>query len=287
MKSFLFSKKWVALLTVPFLFLSCKTLNKQVTISELLQKSSPEAKKLFSQPDYTTCKSGQNENFKETLLKCNLWGKRKVKKGEPKLCTFKRGEFSGWKWDVPNNASGVIGYPALQIGHAPFKNITTKKNNLPIEASKIKEFQVIFDFETQVKFKKYNLAFDIWLTDKEFSNKDNITTEIMIWEDYNSFSSYGKKQETILTPFGVYTVYAGYLNNPNFNQDWQYIAFVRDKKQKRNKGSVDVNYFLDYLVSKNLIKKEYFLATLELGNEIGNSSGFTVVKKFEWLLKSD
>ncbi len=284
MKHFLFFFFGLSLLAS---FTSCKTLNKSITVNELVQKSSPEAQTLFNQPEFKTCKSGDKTKVDKMLLKCNLWGKRKVKKGEPKLCTFKKDKYSGWKWEVPKNASGVIGYPALQIGYSPFGKITKKKNRLPVAISHIKKLEVSYDFETYVKHKKFNLAFDIWLTNKEFSTKENITTEIMIWEDYNSFTSYGKKEETIITPFGVYSVYVGYLKNPNFGQDWQYIAFVREKKQKRSQGEVDVKFFLDYLIKKNLIKKEYFLTTLELGNEIGNSSGFTLVKKFEWKLKID
>ncbi len=280
-------KSIFVLLFCSLFFSSCKTLNKGVTLNELVKKASPEAQTLLDKPEFTTCKSGKNKNFNDILLKCNLWGKRKVKKSEPKLCTFKKDDFWGWKWDVPKNASGVIGYPALQLGYSPFGKITKKKNNLPVKVSQINTLEVTYDFETVVKHKKFNLAFDIWLTNKEFSEKENITTEIMIWEDYNSFTSYGKKQETILTPFGVYTVYEGYLKNDNFQQDWRYVAFVREKDKKRNSGTVDVKFFLDYLVRVKLISEEYYLTTLELGNEIGNSSGFTLVKNFEWNLQLD
>jgi hypothetical protein len=263
---------------------SCATLNKGVTLHELEKKASPEVQLTLANPDFKSCKSGDYQDFGEVVLKNNLWGASKVKKGTPKLCTFKKDNFFGWKWEVPNKASGVIGYPALQLGNSPFRKITTIKNNLPVQISKIENLEVTYDFETKVKHKKFNLAFDIWLTNKQFSTKENIITEIMIWENYNSFTSYGKKQETIITPFGSYAVYVGYLKNPKFGQDWQYIAFVLDKNQRRNKATVNVGYFLNYLVKNNLISKKDYLATLELGNEIGNSSGFTVVKDFNWKL---
>ena len=107
----------------------------------------------------------------------------------------------------------------------------------------------------------------------------------MIWEDYFDFTSYGKKKETIITPFGIYKAHEGYLNNPKYGQDWQYIAFVR--QSPRDKGAVDINYLLNYLIKEKMISKDYFLSCLELGNEIGNSSGLTLVKKFEYTLETD
>ena len=105
----------------------------------------------------------------------------------------------------------------------------------------------------------------------------------MIWEDYFDFSSYGKVVDKIDTPFGRYKVYEGYLENKKFNQDWVYLAFVREVP--RTKGEVDIQYFLSYLVEKGLIQSKYYFASLELGNEIGNSSGLTLVNKFEWSLE--
>lgn len=267
-----------------YILTSCATLNKGVSLQELEKKLSQEAQVTLTKPEFKSCKSGEYKDFGEVVLKNNLWGARKVKKGTPKLCTFKKDNYFGWKWEVPKNASGVIGYPALQIGNSPFRKITELKNNLPVKISKIKNLEVTYDFETEVKHKKFNLAFDIWLTNKQFSTKENIVTEIMIWENYNSFTSFGKKQETISTPFGRYAVYVGYLKNPKFGQDWQYIAFVLDKNQRRNKAKINVSYFLKYLIKNNLITKNNYLSTLELGNEIGNSSGFTVVKEFNWKL---
>ncbi len=276
--------QFLFVIAVLVLLASCKTLNNKVTHKEMVASASESAKKLVGTPDFKSCEQG-HKVIGTAKLKNNLWGKSKLKKGTAELCTFLKDDLCGWEWKIDNAASGVIGYPALEVGRSPWGGKQRAGNNgFPIPVDDIGTLSVSYDFETLVKHKKYNLAFDIWLTNEEKANKDNITTEIMIWEDYFSFSSYGKIIEEIITPFGVYKVYRGYLENKKFNQDWVYLAFVR--KNPRSSGEVDIQYFLDYLVkNKHISGKDYF-ASVELGNEIGNSSGLTLVKSFDWELKA-
>ncbi len=267
-----------------FLALSCKTLNKDVTYTEMVSKASTQAQRLVTEADFETCKLGDRKKFGDVWLKNNLWGKSKLKEGStPELCSFKKGEYYGWKWQLPNNAGGVIGYPALQIGRNPFENGNEETTGFPVMVKDIKSLKVSYDVETHVKHKKYNLAFDLWLTDAKDYKLENIQTEIMIWEDYFDFTSYGKKQETIITPFGTYDVLAGHLENPKFSQDWQYIAFVR--KTTTQKADIDLAFFLNYLVENKMIASTHYFTSIEFGNEIGNSSGITMVRKFDWELK--
>ncbi|MDC8004127.1 hypothetical protein POV27_08690 [Aureisphaera galaxeae] len=268
------------------LFSACKTLNNDVTHEQMVaQKASADARKLVTESDFKTCKEGHREKLEnQVTMKNNLWGKTKVKRGNVELCIFKEGENCGWEWKIDNSASGVIGYPALEIGRTPWGGKKRKNSGgFPLLVSEIDALDVSYNFETHVKHRKYNLAFDIWLTDVSQADNKNITTEIMIWEDYFDFSSYGKVIESILTPFGRYKVYKGYLKNDKFAQDWVYIAFVRESP--RSEGKVDVKHFMDYLLENEHVSPTDYFASLELGNEIGNSSGITLVKEFEWKLK--
>ena len=267
------------------LLISCKTLNKNVTYPQMLANASTQAQKLVTEPDYSTCELGERKRFGKIILKNNLWGESKLKdKDSIMLCSFKKGTNYGWKWKLPKNARGVIGYPALQVGNNPFWG-GEKIDEFPIKLNKINELTVIYDVETHVKYKKYNLSFDLWLVNSEKYTNKNITTEIMIWEDYFDFTSFGKKEETIITPFGTYDVLVGHLLNPKFSQDWTYVAFVR--KSPRSKGSVDIAFFMKYLMEKNIVNKDDYFTSIEFGNEIGNSSGLTIVKQFDWALKKN
>ena len=265
------------------LLASCKTLNKKVPYPQLVSNASVQAQKLVTESDFTTCTFGESKKFGEILLKNNLWGRSKLgDEGPVELCSFKKDGYFGWKWQLPDNARGVIGYPALQVGNNPFSN-KEKVPNFPVKLNEISKLTVTYDVETHVKHKKYNLAFDLWLVNKEqFTNKD-ITTEIMIWEDYFNFTSYGKKKETIITPFGTYDVLVGHLLNPKFSQDWTYVAFVR--KTPRSKGEVDIAFFMEYLAETNIVNREDYFTSIEFGNEIGNSSGVTLIKQFDWILE--
>lgn len=265
---------------------ACKTLNKNVTYSEMLRQASVQAQKLVSEAEFETCKQGERKQFEGVILKNNLWGKSKLKNPEQAvLCSYKKGGLFGWKWELPNNSGGVIGYPALQVGRNPFEKGVSPVKEFPVQVAKIGKLAVKYEVETHVKFKKYNLAFDLWLTDVEEYALENIKTEIMIWEDYFDFTSYGKKIGTIITPFGTYEVLEGHLENPKFSQNWQYIAFVRTVP--RTKGEVDISFLLKYLVDKGMISGEHYFTSIEFGNEIGNSSGMTVVNQFDWNLEKN
>ncbi len=263
-------------------FSSCKTLNRKLSYDQLVTAASPQAKLLMENPDFSNCDIRFHPDFENVKLKCNLWGKAKLKNGVPVLCTFKRENDWGWRWELPDNAKGVIGYPALEVGRSPWgkdkKDVTVA--GFPVQVSKVANLTVDYEVEMYVKHRKYNLAFDLWLTDIEFGDGKNIKTEIMIWEDYFDFSSFGKVKEIIDTPFGEYKVHVGHLKNEKFAQDWIYVAFVRTSK--RDSGAVDIKYLLNYLSANKIISEDNYLTSVEFGNEIGNSSGLTLVKKFEW-----
>lgn len=249
-----------------------------MSYQELMDKRSLEAKELEHNPDSVTCKLNSKIKYKTAKLNNNLWGKSRLKGQEGTLCTYYRGNLFGWKWELPNNARGVIGYPAIHVGASPW-SVQKMIEGFPIRLKEINSLKVDYSTETYVKHKKYNIAFDLWLSSEFKSNKNTITTEIMVWEDYFDFRSYGKKVDEITTPFGTYTVMKGYLKNDDFGQDWQYFAFVRT--QKRQSGKVDLAYLLDYLIKNHNVNAREYLTSVEFGNEIGNSSGFTLVKKFD------
>lgn len=265
-----------------FIFNACKTLNPNLSYKELMEKRSDEAKQLVFSKEDVNCDLNSKLKYETFYLHNNLWGKNRLKGNSAKLCTYQRNGQFGWEWQLPNDARGVIGYPAIQIGPGPWSNAQEKLHGFPIQLDAIKELSVAYETEMYVKHKKYNLAFDLWLSSEFQSNAETVTTEIMVWEDKFDFKSYGKKVDEIFTPFGVYEVMKGYLKNEEFGQDWQYIAFVR--KENRQVGTVDLQFLLQYLVRNHGVNPEQYLTSVEFGNEIGNSSGFTLVKKFDWVL---
>lgn len=275
--------KNISVFCVLLSILSCKTpLYSNLKFTEVMDLRSVEAKKLENESDIINCNKNTNHSHSNYLIMNNLWGESKVKKGIVSLCTFSKGDKFGWKWQSPNNAKGVIGFPSIKIGGGPWQNSTEKINDFPVPLDSIKSLAVDYETEIYTKYKTYNLAFDIWLNSTIPAVQENITTEIMVWEDYYDFNSYGKKIDELNTPFGIYNVMSGYLKNDKFNQNWQYYAFVR--QVPRQSGQVDIKYLLDYLVENKMVQPSDFATSVEFGNEFGDSSGFTLVKKFNFTL---
>lgn len=264
-------------------FASCKTLHPDLTFEEVMKTRSAQAKALERNSIETNCELNSKKVYDSLELNNNLWGQPRLKGQAASLCTFYSNQGIGWKWELPNNARGVIGYPNIKIGPGPWRNATEKLHGFPIRLDSIQSLEVVYDTEMYVKHKKYNLAFDLWLSSKFQATKETTTTEIMIWEDYFDFKSYGKKVDEVETDFGVYEVMSGYLYNEEYGQDWQYFAFIR--KEKRSKGSVDIQFLLNYLIKNQKVNPQDFITSVEFGNEIGNSSGFTLIKDFQLKLQ--
>lgn len=253
-----------------------------MSFQELMETRSLEAKLIEKLATEENCVPNTAQFFKEYELRNNLWGQARLNNENGLLCTFRSENGVGWKWRMPENVKGVIGYPSLQFGPGPWRNAKDKSHGFPVKIKEIENFEVQYETEIYVQHQKYNLAFDVWLSTAFSSNENTVTTEIMVWEDYFDFNSYGKKVDEIITPFGVYELRSGYLKNDEYNQDWQYFGFIR--KEKRIQGRVDLLYLLEYLVENQGVNPQEYVTSVEFGNEIGNSSGFTLIKKINLIL---
>jgi hypothetical protein len=217
--------------------------------------------------------------FNNMVIHNNQWGKYKVKeKKEYKQFIYSNSLTKGWKFDAPIKNYGVIGYPEISIGKSPFGGYSSDVY-FPKKVNSIKSANVTYDVDMYVDKKKYNLTLDMWITDGGEGVR-SITNEVMIWEDRNVARPFGKYIGTINID-GDYKVYNGYMDrsSENFGTDgWQFTAFVR--VDRRRSGFIDIKKFIDYMKVKNIINEENFLSTIEFGNEVYNSSGSTIVKKY-------
>ncbi len=264
-----------------FILSSCgtvKTKKNSSSVNRMGKNTESLGEFIKQKPNEVLCQDHGHQVFKEFRLNNNLWGKAKVRKGAPTLCTYKKGNLVGWEWKVPRQAGGVVGYPAIQVGPGPWGN-TEIKQGFPIKINSVDKLSVEYDADYVLPAKKYNLSFDLWISESLPSSKEKISTEIMIWEDEKRFGSHGKTVDQITTPFGVYEVRKDYLKNEEWGQDWNYIAFLR--KDKRNKGTVDLAYLIRYMVKKGWLNPEHYLMSIEFGNEISNNNGFTVLREFK------
>ena len=105
----------------------------------------------------------------------------------------------------------------------------------------------------------------------------------MIWEDAHNLIPFGDFQEEVSTTNGTYKFYMGEPTWEPPGSNWTYLAFQR--VGYRSKGTVDIDELLVYLVNKGIVSTDSYLASIELGNEVGNSTGQAIIKAFSVEIK--
>lgn len=269
-------------LLLTFLLLSsCKTaLNANKTFAELKNNQTEKFNQLFENPDFKSCEISKKIKLGNIKMINNQWGISSLPKNSLNLCIFHKNiennDVFGWKWETKTNRNGVFAYPSLVIGN---EWGASNHSNFPVRITEIDELKVKYSSQNIIKGLKFNLSFDIWLVNKVGGNPKNLTHEIMFWEDYNDFRPDGKFREIIDTPYGKYKVYVGIMDkSKSIGLKWKYVAFVRI--EKRNSGDLDLLYFFEYLKRIYFLNDKYMLNSIELGNEVGRSSGYTMIDEF-------
>ncbi len=183
----------------------------------------------------------------------------------------------GWEWQYPNEASGVNAYPQLIYGWKPWQPPSTTQN-LPKQISTLTTLKVTYDAEVTRNNGDYNLAFDNWINSSPSITPQNILFEFMIWEDTNNLTPFGEFQENVSTTNGTYKFYIGEPDWEPEGSNWTYLCFQRIGY--RSQGTVDIDELLSYLVDEGIVSQDDYLASIEFGNEVGNSTGQSIIKAF-------
>ena len=221
------------------------------------------------------------------LYENNVWGQGDSVTNDRLQCLLKRladGEMQyGWRWRWPRAGGNVKAYPEVVYGHKPWFTFSTTPD-LPRPISAINEFTVAYDVSMYANG-RYNLAFDIWVTNSDTPTPSAITHEIMIWvgDRANAWEPYpGKRVKGVMIGGAAYDLYikphAEWLAEhgaPNVD----YIAFNAAAAQLS--GSIDIKEFLDYLTENGRLPANGFVASVEFGNEVMHGSGELWLKTYE------
>ena len=217
----------------------------------------------------------------------NVWNQGTIKRENRLQCLLKRvvdgKEQHGWRWRWPRGSGEVKAYPEVIYGHKPWLSTSTT-GALPRRISAIKEFTVAYDVRMHAHG-RYNLAFDIWVTNNDRPTPAAITHEIMIWvgDRTDAWEPYpGKWVKSVMVGGAAYDLYvkshAEWLTEhgaPNV----VYIAF--NARTARLSGGIDIREFLDYLTENAHLSAEGFVASVELGNEVMHGTGELWLKTYE------
>lgn len=256
--------------------------NEQVYILTLSVANEPDyTNLLFEESTTTNCAHYSTIPIGNLKVENNVWNASSLPVGSYSQCIYTfENEFLqllGWQWQYPDNAFGVNAYPQFIYGWKPWQPTSTT-SNLPKRISDIRVLKVTYDAEVSRNDGDYNLAFDNWINSSESITPQNILFEFMIWEEANNLIPFGDFQENVTTNNGIYMFYMGEPTWEPAGTNWTYLAFQRI--DNRSKGTVDIDELLLYLVNKSIVSPSNYLASIELGNEVGNSTGQTIIKEF-------
>jgi len=212
----------------------------------------------------------------------NVWNASGLATNSYSQCiyTYKNEGLSlfGWQWAYPSDAFGVNAYPQVIYGWKPWQTESTTPL-LPKSLSAISQLKVHYEVDVDRNTGNYNLAFDNWIHSSAAITPQNILFEFMIWEDTHDLLPFGDFQEVVETTHGTYDFYRGEPDWEPPGSNWTYLAFQRT--ENRNQGTVDIDELLQFLIDREIVSDQHVLASIEFGNEVGNSTGSTIVKQFE------
>jgi len=237
---------------------------------------------LFNRFNASDCEVYSTLEHGELVIENNVWNAKNIPSTDYEQCIYKyensEVSLAGWHWRYPEDARGVNAYPQLIYGWKPwYPNSTTQ--SLPVRIGALNKLKVSYEVAVERNDGDYNLTFDNWINSSSDVTPQNIQFEFMIWEDVNQLIPFGDFQENVNTSNGAYKFYMGEPDWEPEGSNWTYLAFCR--LEGREKGTVDVDELLSYLIDKGIVSPESYLASLELGNEVGNSEGSTVIRRFE------
>ena len=227
----------------------------------------------------TYCRDWARLQHAEFLYENNVWGQGAISGGDRLQCLLKRvveGNVQyGWRWQWPRRGGNVKAYPEVIYGYKPWSTYSTTAN-LPRRITEINELTVAYDVSMRARG-RYNLAFDIWVTDNDRPTPSAITHEIMIWvgERAHAFEpEQGGPVKRVTIGGAMYDLHirprAEWLAEHDA-PDVGFIAFNALKAQLS--GVIDLKEFLDYLTENGNLPADGYVASVELGNEVVHGAG--------------
>lgn len=213
----------------------------------------------------------------DKVLESNVWGVnqegQEIQNLQLTQFDIEEDQYLAWKWTATNQqAYTILAYPEIVFGWKPWRKVSTT-TQLPRALGQIKSIPVQYEVEGSAEG-SYNLAFDCWINQSAQVSKENILTEVMVWQDWANLNPIGQLKERVESPYGTYELWEG-----TTTEGWNCLTFR--KVPLGSKGNLDLHWFLKHLIAKDLIQDTQILASVEFGNEIGKGSGVTILKNYQ------
>lgn len=215
---------------------------------------------------------------KDYQLYNNQWGRNHAKgsdlfqkitlesKNNPINCSW------SWNWGSQYGEDWhVKAYPEINYGFSPWGHLVTKTDKLPKKIQEINKFTANFNAEFSNLTGKYNMAFEVWMAKNNPPKPSDISTEIMIWTEWDrNWDFWGNNVTDVIINGKEY-----FLNiaHADFHEhyEWKYICLRM--KESQLSGNLDILPILQYLLQNDHIKENEYACNLEVGTEIVSGSG--------------
>lgn len=206
----------------------------------------------------------------------NVWNKGNLKNGKDytQSISYDTKDLSrdltfSWDWKQAND---ILAFPEIIAGYKPWSG--QGSGAMTEKLSAIKKFILSFDYDISGDTDRFNVAIDMWFTNKPWSGGNNIRTEVKILTHKGDFaepegSLVGEYSQGSAFSADIY-VEQNYSNNDGFNT-WRYITIVAHDDVTRAKLNMD--RLLDTLVDMGHLDKKLYFNGYEFGAEHTGGKG--------------
>ncbi|TVZ40899.1 glycosyl hydrolase family 12 [Alteromonadaceae bacterium 2753L.S.0a.02] len=221
----------------------------------------------------------------------NVWNQQAAGDFKWRQCVLKKqtsqGTKYGWSWQWPPKGTEVYAQPQVTLGQTPWVGHKTPYPGYPISLASLNSLSVSYQTETNSNG-AYNLATTFWITSANniptIAHKESIAAELMVWT-YASPGFYnhpaGKKVAEMLASgenWEVWVQQNWHDTSGVQNNRWVYIAFR--SKSNRFSADYDATAMINFAVERGYLKRNLYIADIQLGNEVMSGTGETWVDKF-------
>lgn len=179
-----------------------------------------------------------------------------------------------FEWDWGPNAGHVLAYPEVIVGYKPWGRTGT--DAISGRVSDIRSFDVTHNLaiggrDTDL----FNVAYDLWLSEKPLAGAASITTELMVWAHSGKLGDFGSSAF-----FGTYRhgdfkadiyTYDDFGASGAGGHTWRYLALV--PRGDMLKANIDLHDILIDMVERGLVSEKDYVNGYELGAEVTGGKG--------------
>lgn len=210
----------------------------------------------------------------------NTWGRGALIEGRDYRQSVAHGpEGIRMNWSWPEGDGRVLGFPELIVGRKPWGG-PTGGDLLPLRLDAAEGLTARWRADWGGETGKFNLAFDLWISDAPQVGPDTVRAEVMVWIKTADFPSSGVSPGELALDglSGPLFVNPGHGNNPG--ESWTYLAWLPASGEGIRSGSLDLGALLARLVADGRLEGDHWLTSVEFGPEITGGAGWVAVTEF-------